>query len=270
MRLARVWASIRGIPTKLRGRLDHAWRLCATAFSFALFGTGAIVLWAALFPLVAVFVGRGPARTRRARRLMHHVFQVFVFVMRRLGLMTYVVENGERLNRPGRLVVSNHPSLIDVVLLISMIRNATCIVKPALARNPFMRPPIRAMDYLYAEDPEALLARCTRELREGSSLIVFPEGTRTPPGESRPFQRGAANIALASGAPILPVYIRCRPAWLTKQLPWHYVPPMPAHYLFHVGEEIESARYTDDRSIASRKLTRHLQEYFVEQARIHE
>jgi 1-acyl-sn-glycerol-3-phosphate acyltransferase len=252
-------------------RLDHAWRLCATAFSFALFGAGAVVVWVILFPVIAVFLGKGPARKRRARRLMHEVFRFFVAVMRSLGLLTCEVHNAERLNRPGRLVIANHPSLIDVVLLISMIRNATCIVKPALIRNPFMRAPIRAMDYLYAEDPETLLDRCAEELREGSSLIVFPEGTRTPPNQTLPFQRGAANIALRSGAPILPVHIRCQPSWLTKQNKWYYVPPARAHYRFEAGDEIEPGRFgePDNRPTAARKLTRHLQSYFLEQERRH-
>jgi 1-acyl-sn-glycerol-3-phosphate acyltransferase len=257
----------------MRERLDRIWRLCGTAFSFFLFGAGAVVLWGALFPLVAVFLGEGPAKKRRARRLMHEVFRFFVAVMRGFGLMSYEVEGAERLNRPGRLVISNHPSLIDVVILISLIRNATCIVKPALADNPFMRLPIRAMGYLYAEDPETLLDRCAEELREGSSLIVFPEGTRTPPdrGSLLPFQRGTANIALKSGAKILPIYIRCFPAWLTRQHKWHYVPPSPVCYRFHVGEDIEPARQAGhaERSLASRKLTRHLQDYFAEQERLH-
>lgn len=251
--------------------LDHIRRLCGTAFSFFLFGAGAVVLWGVLFPMVAVFLGEGPAKKRRARRLMHEVFRFFVAAMRGFGLMTYEVEGAERLNRPGRLVISNHPSLIDVVILISLIRNATCIVKPALADNPFMRIPIRAMGYLYAEDPETLLDRCVEELREGSSLIVFPEGTRTPPNQVLPFQRGVANIALKSGAKILPVYIRCFPAWLTKQHKWHYVPPSPVRYRFHVGEDIEPARYAEhtERSLASRKLTRYLQDYFAEQERLY-
>ena len=168
-------------------RLDRAWRLGATAFCFFLFGAGAVLVWGLAFPVVTVFLGRGLDRKRRARRLMTGLFRFFIGVMCRSGLMEYRVEGIERLNLPGRLVVANHPSLIDVVLLISLIRNATCVVKPAAARNPFLRLPIEAVGYLYAEDPETLLDRCAEELREGGSLIVFPEGTRTPLGVTRPF-----------------------------------------------------------------------------------
>lgn len=252
-------------PPGRPGRLDHLWRLIATAFCFGLFGAGAIALWAVLFPVVAPCLGRGVARKRRARWLMHQVFRFFVAVMRGCGLMDYAVSNPGPLNQPGQLVISNHPSLIDVVLLISLIQNATCVVKPTLARNPFMRAPIRAMGYLYAEDPETLLDRCAEELREGSSLIVFPEGTRTPPDQRlRAFQRGAANIALKSGAAILPVCIRSHPAWLTKQQPWHYVPPVRTYFRFEVGEAIRPDAVAGglERPAAARKLTRYLEGYF--------
>ncbi|QSA99092.1 1-acyl-sn-glycerol-3-phosphate acyltransferase [Methylococcus sp. EFPC2] len=242
-------------------RIDYFWRLVATGFSYALFGVGSALIWVILFPLISPFLGRGAERKRRARRLMHEVFRFYVAVMRGLGLLTYRVQNGEALNRPGRIVVANHPTLIDVVLLISMIRNATCIVKPALYNNPVMRFPIRAMDYLYAEDPEILLQRCVDDLHDGSTLIVFPQGTRTPAYEQRPFQRGAANIALHSGAPLLPVHIRCSPPTLGKHEKWYHIPPTRVCFDIHVGEEIDPLSYADgrERARAARALTRDMQ-----------
>jgi len=251
-------------------RIDYAWRLLATGFSFALFGAGSVLLWVILFPLAHPFLGHGSTKKRRARRMMHEVFRFYVAVMRGLGLLTCEARGVAALNRPGRVVVSNHPSLLDVVLLISMVRNATCIVKPALYNNPVMRAPIRAMRYLYAADAEALVQRCVEELREGSTLIIFPEGTRTPAGLSRPFQRGAANIALAAGAPILPVYIHCSPPTLGKHEKWYHIPPSRVCYRFHCGAEIDPRRHggNGERSHAARRLTRYLQDHFAEQARL--
>jgi 1-acyl-sn-glycerol-3-phosphate acyltransferase len=252
-------------------RLDRAWRLCATAFSFLLFGLGGVVLWGVLYPPAALFLRDGPAKRRRTRLLMHRLFRFYVDLMRRLGLLTYEVHGGDRLDRPGRLVAANHPSLIDVVFLIALIRNATCIVKPALAGNPAMRLPIRAADYLYADDPETLLEHCAAQLDEGGTLIVFPEGTRSAAVRENRFQRGAASIALRTGAGIVPVYIRCTPATLAKHHKWHHIPPTRVHYGFYVGEEIDPASYggRDDRPLAARRLTRDLQHYFTEQERRH-
>ncbi len=252
-------------------RIDYLWRLCATAFSFFVFGVAGAVIWVIFFPVVELFLGKGPAKKRRARYMMHWVFRCYIGMMRGLGILSYEVHGGERLRRPARLVIANHPSLIDVVFLISLIPNAGCIVKPALVKNPFMRAPIRSMHYLFADDPVTLLEHCVEELREGSSLIVFPEGTRTTPGKPLRFQRGAANIAIKSGARILPVYIDCTPTTLTKQEKWHQIPARRVHFRVFVGEEInpDLTEGSRDRSIAARRLTRYLEQYFVEQETVY-
>jgi 1-acyl-sn-glycerol-3-phosphate acyltransferase len=137
-------------------------------------------------------------------------------------------------------------------------------VKPALAANPFMRIPIRAMGYIYAAEPADLLERCTTELREGGSLIVFPEGTRTTPGKPFKFQRGAAAIALQAKAKILPITIACSPTTLTKQEKWYQIPQKKFTLSLDVGEDIEVSSICDNsnRPLATRSVTRQLEHYF--------
>lgn len=253
-------------------RANYLWRLCGTAFSFFLFGAVGILFWGMFFPLAAPFLGEGLRKKHRSRDWMHRLFRFYMDLMRAIGILVYEVQGGERLNAPGRLVIANHPCLLDVVFLIAQIRNATCIVKPALAANPFLRIPIQAMGYIYAEDPEVLLDRCAEELREGASLILFPEGTRTTPGQPPKFRRGAASIALHAQAKILPVHIGCSPTTLTKQHRWHQIPPQKFTLSLHVGEDMEVAALDGhlSRGIAARNLTRQLEQYFLEQRACHE
>lgn len=248
-------------------RLDYARRWCATAFSFFLFGAVGVMLWGVLFPCVAPLLGPEPVRKRRAHRLMYQVFRFYVRLMQWLGIYRYEIHDADRLNLPGRLVVANHPTLLDIVFLISFIPHATCVVKPALVQNPFMRIPIRAAHYLYADDPDHLLDLCAQELREGASLVIFPEGTRTTPGQRGRFQRGAANIALAAGAPIVPVYIDCRPSMLTKADRWYRIPERRVRFRFFVGAALDPAEHAagQPRALAARRLTRRLENYFAEQ-----
>ena len=252
-----------GNPTGMS--VNYLWRWFGTALCFFLFGFFSFLVWAILFPVIAVFLGEGVAKKRRSRHLMHWVLRRYIGIMRTLGLLSYEVESGERLNRPGRLIVANHPSLIDVVFLLSLTRNATCIVKPTLLRNPFMRIPIRAVGYVYADDPKKLMEVCEEELREGSSLIIFPEGSRTTPGQPVKFQRGAANIALKSGAKILPVRIDCTPTTLTKQEKWYQIPPKRVLFRLQVGDDIDPCEQGDGdkRTIAARNLTAYLEQYFL-------
>jgi 1-acyl-sn-glycerol-3-phosphate acyltransferase len=251
----------------MRKQLNYLWRLFGTGISFFLFGAVAVLFWGALFPLLEKFLGTGMQKKLRSRAIMQRIFYLYMEFMRIIGILTYEVHGGERLNVPGRLIIANHPSLLDIVFLISQIRNATCIVKPALADNPFMRIPIRAMGYIYAEDSEALLAACAAELHAGCSLIVFPEGTRTVPGKPLKFQRGATAIALHAHAVILPVTITCSPTTLTKREKWYEIPPRKFNLSLTVGDEIKVEPIDENasRSLASRKITRQLEQYFVEQ-----
>jgi 1-acyl-sn-glycerol-3-phosphate acyltransferase len=202
---------------------------------------------------------------------MTQVFRLYMNFMRGIGILNYEVRGGERINAPGSLVVANHPSLLDIVFLISQIRNASCIVKPALANNPFMRIPINAMGYIYAEEPEHLVERCAQELREGATLIIFPEGTRTTSGKPFRFQRGAAAIALQAEADILPMTIRCSPTTLTKQEKWYQIPQKKFTLSLDVGDHIKLSPIVENasRSLATRRVTRYLEQYFIEQLAHH-
>lgn len=250
----------------MRERVDYVWRLCGTGFSFFLFGAVGVVFWGLLFPLLRPFLGRGIEQKRRSRAMMRGIFRWYMDFMRRIGILAYETEGTERLARPGSLIVANHPCLLDIVFLIAQTPNATCIVKPAVAANPFLRIPAQAMGYIYAEDAESLLERCAEELRDGSSLIVFPEGTRTPPGEPVKFQRGAAAIALHSGARLVPVVLGCFPPTLAKHEKWHQIPPKKFTLSLRVGEDIDIAPVArhSARPQAARRLTRQLEHYFIE------
>ncbi len=252
-------------------KINYFWRLFGTGVSFFLFGAVGVLFWGMLFPLIEIFIGAGIQRKLRSRALMQRIFHIYMAFMRAIGILSYEIHGGERLNAPGKLIIANHPSLLDVVFLISQIRNATCIVKPALAANPFMRIPIRAMGYIYAEDPETLVEQCANELREGCSLIVFPEGTRTIPGRPIKFQRGAAAIALQSSARILPITIGCSPTTLTKREKWYEIPPRKFILSLHVGHDIEVGPIDENasRSLATRSITRQLEQYFIEQLAHH-
>jgi 1-acyl-sn-glycerol-3-phosphate acyltransferase len=154
--------------------------------------------------------------------------------------------------------VANHPSLLDVVFLMSFMQRTRAVVKAGVWRNPFMRGVVTAADYIpNLGDPERLIADCTQALNEGANLVIFPEGSRTPEGQRRRYQKGFAHVALTAGAPIQIVTIRVNPPMLRKEQKWHYVPPSPGHWTIRVHERIDVAsQYGKDRSAAAvRRLT---------------
>jgi hypothetical protein len=113
-------------------RINYLWRLFGTGVSFFLFGVVGVLFWGILFPLLDKFIMQGIPKKLRSRLLMNRIFHIYMEFMRIIGILTYEVHGGERLNAPGRLVIANHPSLLDVVFLIS--KSAT---QPASSSQPW-------------------------------------------------------------------------------------------------------------------------------------
>ena len=245
---------------------DRFWRVVATGFSFTAFGLGALLLSVTVFPLLALVSRDADRRRARVQGVLHYGCRWFAWLLRVLGLITCEVHGVERLMPRGRMIVANHPSLIDVVFLLAWLPQADCIMKQALTANPFLRWTVAWAGYIGNASPAGLIDDCAATLRAGRTLIVFPEGTRTVPGRPPQFKRGAARIALLAGAELVPVQIRCEPTTLTKHAPWWQVPERPSHFTYVVGEPFSATRIIrpdDTPAQAARRLTAHLQKLLV-------
>jgi 1-acyl-sn-glycerol-3-phosphate acyltransferase len=229
------------------------------------FGLGGLTLRFVAFPLLALLVRTPAARRSGARRMIRLLMGSFVWLMTVLGAISSEVRGRERLQSNGQLVLANHPSLIDVVFLMALVRNADCVVKSALFRNPFTRGPVIMAGYLCNSGGAALVGDAIDSLRASSNLLLFPEGTRTPLQGAMHMQRGAANIAVRGRVNIRPVVIRCSAPFLGKGMRWWQVPPRRPHFVIEVCEEIAIAPFLDNdtsATIAARRVTRYLHEYF--------
>jgi 1-acyl-sn-glycerol-3-phosphate acyltransferase len=248
--------------------LDYPWRLAATGFCFAFLFAGGALLALTAFPAIALVSGREPVRRQRVQYLIHLMFRFYIRMLMVLRLIDLEIENAEKLsNGAGRLVIANHPTLLDVVLLMALNPRAQCIVKKELWENRYLGSVVRAAGYIRNDlEPEALLAACGAAMAEGNSLIVFPEGTRSQPGQSIRFRRGFANIATLLQSDILLVTITCDPSTLTKGEAWWTIPPARPRFRVAVGECLEVASMLDNeyRSIATRKLVRFIEGYYAE------
>ncbi|MEO7066680.1 MAG: lysophospholipid acyltransferase family protein [Rhodanobacter sp.] len=246
-----------------RRRDQWLWRLFATGASFAMFGIGGLILRVLILPTFALLPGGPTARRRRARAAISRAFHWHVQFMYRTRVLDFRIDGAERLGRPGQLIIANHPSLIDVVFLISQIRDANCVIKASLWHNPYMHGAVRAAQYI-SNNPE-ILEQAAAVLREGQTLIMFPEGTRTTPGQPPVFHRGAAAIALRGARTITPVYITVKPSTLTKAEAWYHIPWRRMVVHLRVGDDLDPAAFNDaPMPIASRKLNQHLHHLFLE------
>jgi len=238
---------------RLAARINWLWRLAMTGFCFALFGVGGLLLSLVWFNLLLIVQRDRASRRRLARRSIAASFRFFLTVARGLGVLDYRIHNLDALRSDrGCLVVANHPTLIDYVILASVMPETDCLVKSALLRNPFVSGVIRAADYLINSEAEPLLAASQQRLAQGDTLLIFPEGTRTRFGEAISLQRGAANIA-----------VRCNSDLLDKKSRWYDVPPEKPVFTVDVRDRVNIDEFYDaneqEPALAARQLNRHLQ-----------
>ena len=238
-------------------RIDHFyWRWFGTAVGFGTFGLFGLLIGVTFFPLL--WLAPIGARRRHAlgRRLVQGCFRTFVGLLHQLGVLSYDFRDVQRLGRPGQLILANHPSLMDVVFLIGFTPAAGCVVKSALWRNPFTAGVVRAAGYVRNAPTDAMIEGAAAALDAGQALIMFPEGTRSTPGEPLQFHRGAAAVALRAARFLTPVTIRVEPLTLTKHEPWFRIPPRRPHFALQVGEDLPLRDFLDGRPApqASRAL----------------
>jgi len=251
--------------------LARAWRSAATGLCFAGFWVLAL---AAAPSLLAVVVAVTRDRERRARRVRGIASLGFRLLMRaievlQLGRFEFDGTGWESAVR-GRLVVANHPCLLDAIMLLARFPEANCVMKSRLRRNPLLAPFILAGGYLgNAADPMTVIEQCRRARDRGEPVLVFPEGTRTRPGGRLRFRRGAAQLALRAGMEIVPATITCDPPVLTHGAPWFRMPPCRVRLVIRFHAPREPGAFAALAGLepprAARRLTRGLEDYFARQ-----
>jgi len=246
-------------------RAFYLWRLIWTLVAFAELGIGGFILATTVIPLSTLFVRDEQTRNRRAQNIIRSSFRLYILMQQMLGVFKLEVRGGDKLSVcKGKLVVANHPTLLDIVLLMALLPDANCVVKSELWHNPLLRPVIRAAGYIRNDyEPEVLIEKCRDVLRAGSNLIIFPEGTRSVPGKLLSFQRGFAHIATLTGAAIQPITIMCEPITLTKGQPSYRIPESRPRYRIEVGDEVDAERFlglsSESRARGARKLVSYLE-----------
>jgi 1-acyl-sn-glycerol-3-phosphate acyltransferase len=246
-------------------RLFYIWRLVWTVFAFVALGVGGFILAMTVIPIVTLFVRDEQARHRRAQSIIRRSFRVYLAMLQVLGVVKIDVVGGEKLSTcRGRIVVANHPTLLDIVLLMALLPDAKCVVKSELFANPLLRSLVREAGYIGNDcEADVLIEKCRTTLAAGNNLIIFPEGTRSVPGKPLHFQRGFAHIATLTGVNLQPVTITCEPIMLVKGDPYYKIPDSRPSYRIEVADEIDSRQFlaagSGSRALGARKLVSYLE-----------
>ncbi|MFT5487775.1 MAG: 1-acyl-sn-glycerol-3-phosphate acyltransferase [Paracoccaceae bacterium] len=248
-------------------RINYYWRLLATGVSFSVFGLGALVITVTLFPAVHLFSTDRQRAHRGCQYVVHLSFRAFIWMMKTLGILTYEFSDIEKLPiSSGRLIIANHPTLLDVVFIISRLPTTQCVVKKAAWSNPFLAGVMWATGYIQNEDPVVLIDDCVRTLEEGNNLVIFPEATRTVPGRNIKLKRGAASVISTSRRLFTPLIMTCEPSTLAKGQKWFEIPHRRIHFKISVGEPVDPVPLLTDGeqlSKSNRRINNAIEELFV-------
>lgn len=196
-----------------------------------------LCLWALILSLL----------TRDPRRVhMHAAVPWARGILKACGIKVHVsgLENVD----PGipHIFMSNHQSYFDILGLLAVIPvDFKFIMKQELMKIPLLGPAMRGAGYIgiKREDPRKAVASLTEaanRIRSGASVLIFPEGTRSPDGQLQAFKKGGFTLALKAGCDIVPVSIRGS----HRIVPKGSLDIRKGEFAIHLGEPIPAGEYT--------------------------
>lgn len=249
-------ASLPGLPRRWLHRLYEYFALW-----FGLVLLGAISLtWSTLsVPLYyllprrfAVPLGRWAVTTG---------FRIYLGALSLIGACRFDLSALDSLRDEGPLIVApNHPCLLDAVMVLSRLPNMACIMKVDIVDNVFLGAGARLAGYIRNDAQLSMIRQSVAELKSGSQLLIFPEGTRTTRWPVNVCKGTAALIASRARVPIQTVFIETDSAYLGKGWPLFRRPPMPITYRIRLGRRFappeKAGTFTED-----------LERYFIDELR---
>jgi 1-acyl-sn-glycerol-3-phosphate acyltransferase len=150
----------------------------------------------------------------RRRRLLHLYTSAWAYhYVKVLPLWRAHFEGVAQIER-GRtyVLVANHQSLGDILILFGLFRHFKWVSKREIFRVPFIGWNMRMNDYVGLLRGDAasigrMMDECRVHLKRGSSVMLFPEGTRSVDGEIKAFKHGAFTLAKELGVPVVPIVV---------------------------------------------------------------
>ena len=140
---------------------------------------------------------------------------------------------------PPVILAPNHPSLIDALLILTRLPNIACVMKAELMDNVFLGAGSRLARYIPSNQPRLMIKEAIAELREGGTLLLFPEGTRTTGHPVNPLKASIGIIAKHANVPVQVAIIETDSPYLRKGWPLFRRPNLPITYRVRLGRRFD-------------------------------
>ncbi|MCU0410439.1 MAG: 1-acyl-sn-glycerol-3-phosphate acyltransferase [Bacteroidales bacterium] len=149
------------------------------------------------------------------RRLMNNRWMVIqgIILTKMNFFWKVIVEGKEKIDqKQAYVIVPNHQSMLDIVIFNMLHHRLRWISKIEVFKIPVLGWEMRMVKYIELERGNKhsvvrMMEKCISSLREGISIVIFPEGTRSLTGAIGKFKTGAFQLAIKTDKPLLPVLI---------------------------------------------------------------
>lgn len=191
-------------------------------------------------------------------------FRLYLGVLELLCGCRFDLSALDELPRQGpMIIVANHPSLLDALLLVSRLPDAVCIMKASLMDNPMWGAAARLANYIRNLNLLHVILHARHALDEGAQVIIFPEGTRTNRFPVDPLLPSIGLIAKRAQAPVQTVLIEFSTPYLGKSWPLWRPPALPLQVRVRLGDRFDPPH---DPAAFTEALQRHFDQALGGQA----
>ncbi len=203
--------------------MARAWRIFGVVLVVSSYFAAAPFGYAAFAALQLLPVEDPDRRARALQRILTRAFGFMHAVLRVLRIVHFDPREVEGEIPDGPCVlVANHPTLMDTSAILSTMGNLATAVKPAVFRAFWARPLLEQAAHFEGAGTSpwrlrGMLDDALDRLGRGYRVLMFPEGTRSPPGGMHPFGRTAFEVAVRANVPVVPLVVECEPRWLSKE-----------------------------------------------------
>lgn len=223
-------------------------RSILAVFCFFIFGIGAVILNFLLFPFIK-------NNKELCSDIIHNTWRFFVNLMMFLKLFRLDVKKLEKIEN--KVIVSTHPSFIDIVILIALIPRSTCFVKKELAHNPILKNLVTSIFITNEVELDELKSESKKMLDRGFNVIIFPSGIRHRRDEFPKIRKGASLVALNAGKNIVPVKMFSDRDFLFINEPFYAVSDRCVNFEIEQMREINIADFIGESEIITKQRLTH-------------
>jgi 1-acyl-sn-glycerol-3-phosphate acyltransferase len=140
---------------------------------------------------------------------------------------------------PPLILAPNHPCLIDALLILTRHPNIVCVMKSPLMRNVFLGSGSRLARYIRNDSSRQMVKESVAHLRDGATLLLFPEGTRTIRAPINCLVGSVGLIAKHANVPVQTLVIETDSPFLSKGWPLFRRPALPITYRVRLGKRFD-------------------------------